>query len=186
MRDFGRKVKAKLNRNSAFNGRQNAEDLDVPSTPSPDSVRHESFGLFPLTDASPSSSGTATYNVDIIAVHGLNGDAFTTWTHSNGTFWVRDYLPTFLPGCRVYTYGYPSRIFTNSYASVRDYARHLLSCVRDIHESSNDVSKQSHVHDIKGTNEFRIVNALSYSFATVWVALFANRLCQTQYRLVFS
>ncbi|KAK6075641.1 ankyrin repeat protein [Seiridium cupressi] len=46
-------------------------------------------------------------------------------------------------GCRVYTYGYPSRVFANSYASVRDYARNLISCVRDIHESNDKVHQRS-------------------------------------------
>ncbi|KAK0709354.1 hypothetical protein B0T26DRAFT_623891, partial [Lasiosphaeria miniovina] len=54
------------------------------------------------------------YPVDIIDIHGLNGHPFNTWTHENGTLWLRDLLPGHLPGCRVYTYGYPSDVFSKS------------------------------------------------------------------------
>ncbi|OIW34693.1 hypothetical protein CONLIGDRAFT_658495 [Coniochaeta ligniaria NRRL 30616] len=75
------------------------------------------------------------YAVDIIAVHGLNGDAYTTWTHGNGTLWLRDLLPKVLPGCRVYTYGYPSQVaFSTSFAEVQEYSRRLLSSIRDVQE----------------------------------------------------
>ncbi|CAJ2500091.1 Uu.00g029440.m01.CDS01 [Anthostomella pinea] len=52
--------------------------------------------------------------VDIVAVHGLNGDARKTFTDQNsGTFWLGDeeMLPRDLRGrCRVLTYGYPSSV----------------------------------------------------------------------------
>ncbi|KAH8126973.1 ankyrin [Trichoderma asperelloides] len=77
----------------------------------------EKHGLFKLAEGKPNPSGSSNYPVDIIAVHGLNGDAFSTWRHhQDGTLWLRDLLPEFLPGCRVYTYGYPSKIFSQSSA----------------------------------------------------------------------
>lgn len=67
-------------------------------------------------------------NVDIVAIHGLNGDALSTWEHDNGTLWLRDLLPQAVPGARVFTYGYPSQLFfSKSMASLRDYAQRLLS-----------------------------------------------------------
>ena len=73
--------------------------------------------------------------MDIIAIHGLNGGASQTWTHPNGTMWIRDLLPRFLPGCRVYTYGYPTKVFFNtSISGVQEYSRGLLSAVRNIHK----------------------------------------------------
>jgi len=67
------------------------------------------------------------YNVDIVAIHGLNGHRERTWTHGSGTFWLRDLLPEELPGARVFTYGYPSQVFFNrSKAGIREYARQLL------------------------------------------------------------
>jgi len=68
-----------------------------------------------------------------VAIHGLNGDAYTTWEHENGTLWLRDLLPDTLPGSRVYTYGYPSGVFwSNSVAGLRDFSQHLLECLANI------------------------------------------------------
>ncbi|KAK4209931.1 ankyrin repeat protein [Rhypophila decipiens] len=78
------------------------------------------------------------YPVDIIAVHGLNGDTFATWTHNNGNLWLKDFLPGDLPGCRVFTYGYPSQIWSESIAGVRVYAGRLLDSLREIQETDRD------------------------------------------------
>jgi hypothetical protein len=83
-------------------------------------------GLF-LLDASPSSKVGGlepTYNADLIAVHGINGDCLKTWTHPYGSCWLRDFLPTKLPGLRTFTYGYDSKVaFTRSFGSLSDFAR---------------------------------------------------------------
>lgn len=63
---------------------------------------------------------------DIVAVHGLNGDAYETWMHENGSFWLRDFLPGNYPGPRIFTFGYPSEIFTRSTGKLPDFARSLL------------------------------------------------------------
>lgn len=54
----------------------------------------------------PSEAAT----VDIIFVHGLNGDALKTWTSESGCFWPEDLLPTTLDSGRVH-----ARILTYSY-----------------------------------------------------------------------
>lgn len=91
--------------------------------------------MFKLADEKPDPSGSNNYSVDIIAVHGLNGDASSTWRHNpDGTLWLRDLIPEFLPGRRVYTYGYPSKIFSQSSAVVQEYARDLFISIRDIQE----------------------------------------------------
>ncbi|KAF2476890.1 uncharacterized protein BDR25DRAFT_41992 [Lindgomyces ingoldianus] len=65
-------------------------------------------------------------NVDIVAIHGLNGNPFKTWTE-NGSFWLQDFLPSAVPNARIFTYGYNSAIaFSGSAARVDDYARYLL------------------------------------------------------------
>ncbi|KAH8151561.1 uncharacterized protein LAJ45_04182 [Morchella importuna] len=52
--------------------------------------------------------------VDIIAVHGLHGDAYKTWTakpeKAGGAevMWLRDLLPTEIPNARILAYGYDS------------------------------------------------------------------------------
>ena len=68
-------------------------------------------------------------------MHGLNprgkdNHPFETWTHENGIFWPRDYLPQDIPQARIFVYGYNSTI-TNpqsmSTASVKDHANTLLN-----------------------------------------------------------
>ncbi|TRX91008.1 hypothetical protein FHL15_008213 [Xylaria flabelliformis] len=91
-------------------------------------TRSERFGLFYVGGSPVDPKQDNQYPVDIIAVHGLNGDAYTTWTHPNGVMWIRDILPSFIPGCRVYTYGYPSQVaFSSSFATVQEFSRGLLS-----------------------------------------------------------
>ncbi|KAK0714744.1 ribonuclease-like protein p/mrp subunit [Lasiosphaeris hirsuta] len=51
--------------------------------------------------------------VDIVAVHGLNGDAFRTFTSKTlGQCWLSDpdMLPRDLPSCRVLTFSYPATV----------------------------------------------------------------------------
>lgn len=79
--------------------------------------------------------------VDVIALHGLNGDACTTWTHANGTMWIRDILPKYIPGCRVYTYGYAAKVLlSQSFATLPDFSRGLLDAVRNIQEQAGSVT----------------------------------------------
>jgi hypothetical protein len=86
------------------------------------------LGLFRIDQSPPNIRlGEESYNVDIIAIHGLDGDAKKTWTHDNGTFWLRDLLPEAMPGARIFSYGYPSEVFfTRSVAGIRDFAMQLL------------------------------------------------------------
>ena len=83
-------------------------------------------GLSILVDSKPDESGLMDFPVDIVAIHGLNGNAISTWRHQpDGTVWLRDLLPNSLPGCRVYTYGYPSKIFSQSSERIQEYALNL-------------------------------------------------------------
>jgi hypothetical protein len=70
---------------------------------------------------------TPNCHLDVIAVHGLNGDAYTTWLNKRGELWLEKYLPNSLPGARIYTFGYDSSIFGQSTATIADDARKLLS-----------------------------------------------------------
>ncbi|KAF8514539.1 hypothetical protein BU17DRAFT_94396 [Hysterangium stoloniferum] len=51
------------------------------------------------------ASGTSPV-VDIVAIHGLDGDREGSWTATNGVLWLRDLLPSIIPEARILTYGY--------------------------------------------------------------------------------
>jgi hypothetical protein len=73
------------------------------------------------------------YHLDVIAIHGLNSGAFTTWTskdsrtYKDNKSWLEELLPSSLPGARIYTFRYDSTIFSHSRADIGDFARKLLS-----------------------------------------------------------
>ena len=85
-------------------------------------VTPENFGLFEL------SSQDILKTVDVVAVHGLQGDAYKTWEHENGCLWLKDILPAQAPFARIMTFGYDSNIaFSKSVAKIEDKALDLLN-----------------------------------------------------------
>ena len=79
------------------------------------------------------------FEVDVVAIHGLNGDAYNTWTHQKTkSLWLKDLLPTDIPGARVFTYQFPSHLlFSRSHATIYEFASNLLaqlSAQRNGHE----------------------------------------------------
>ncbi|KAF5548860.1 ankyrin repeat [Fusarium mexicanum] len=84
------------------------------------------FGLYQLWPLKNDIYEAQNTKIDIIAVHGLNGKAFKTWTQ-DGKLWLADFLPLEIPYARIFTFGYDSRIaFTGSASRVDDHARNLL------------------------------------------------------------
>ncbi|KAF4986754.1 hypothetical protein FDECE_15788 [Fusarium decemcellulare] len=85
-------------------------------------IPEDTFGLRMLTP------GVFEADVDIVAVHGLGGDSFKTWTASNKKLWLRDFLPEQLKDppddfktspddtkvARVMTFGYDAGMFTKA------------------------------------------------------------------------
>ena len=69
----------------------------------------------------------------IVAVHGLCGDPFETWTEeSSGKLWLRDYLPYQVPATRIMSYGYDSTVaFSKSEIKLVDVAADLLNRLND-------------------------------------------------------
>ena len=82
----------------------------------------EKVGLFELSNSREAKT------VDVIAVHGLQGDAYRTWEHENGSLWLRDFLPADIPSARIMTFGYDSAVaFSKSVAKLEDKALELLN-----------------------------------------------------------
>ncbi|KAF8536785.1 hypothetical protein BDD12DRAFT_849502, partial [Trichophaea hybrida] len=78
--------------------------------------------------------------VDIVAVHGLKGDAYKTWTvpateqRKKEVFWLRDLLPAEVPNARILTYGYdsdPGKVFES--ASTNMVHHHATTLVSELH-----------------------------------------------------
>ena len=94
------------------------------------SGRIEKDGLFllnPPDSQSNSSKAENIYFLDIVALHGINGHPYKTWTHENGKFWLRDFVPKGLPGARVFSFGYPAEVFLSlGTDDIDSYARSLL------------------------------------------------------------
>ena len=111
--------------------------------------RTDKYGLFPLHPEGTTSfqhvatnSGTTagiTWPIDVVALHGITGDAYKTWEHENGTLWLRDILPQDFPGSRVFSFGYDANVFfTLGTGNLEEFARTMLQSV-----------KQTRVQDVR-------------------------------------
>lgn len=73
----------------------------------------------------------------IIAIHGLVGNSLETWTHKDGTLWLRDTLPSKLPNVKILSYGYQHDIFKESHNALVDVARNLLEQLKIARTAQN-------------------------------------------------
>jgi len=84
------------------------------------------LGLTPLNDVEQSQ-----HVADCVAISGLASHAFGSWQPrgNDKTFmWIRDQVPGFVPGVRVITYGYESKLAgSSSFQTTGDLARGLIS-----------------------------------------------------------
>ncbi|KAI9790079.1 MAG: hypothetical protein M1816_005549 [Peltula sp. TS41687] len=81
--------------------------------------------------------------IDIVAVHGLGGDAIHTWTHPKSkAFWLKEFLPQQIPDARIMTFGYnAAAAFGQSTAGVIDHAKSLLNSLVDKREESEEIQR---------------------------------------------
>lgn len=116
------------------------------------------LGLFALHESGDDARSTASCPVDFIAIHGINGNAYTTWQQKRRerkkgenkkgegkvgdnkkekdkekAFWLRDYLPEEFPGARVYTFGYDARVFFSlATGNIESFAKTLLEDIKAV------------------------------------------------------
>ncbi|KAH8650890.1 hypothetical protein BGZ60DRAFT_421057 [Tricladium varicosporioides] len=108
-------------------------DTQQTARSSPHSIAHdptEKKGLrsiyIPIS-TSDTDDDRVRNSLDIVAVHGITGNAYDTWIHHNGTFWLQDLIPKDFPGVRVFSYGYPADVFcTFATGTIDTFARSLL------------------------------------------------------------
>lgn len=97
-------------------------------------------GLTLLSPQNLNNESRDTFDVDVIAIHGLNGHPRETWTHADRVFWLEDLLPKALPGARIFTYGYDSRLYwSTSMGDLKSYAEGLLHDI-DLVRHGSEVS----------------------------------------------
>ncbi|OHF04062.1 hypothetical protein CORC01_00401, partial [Colletotrichum orchidophilum] len=94
-----------------------------------------------LTIINPSDAGALGLNLladpldaelDIIAVHGLDGHWRKSWTAENGVFWLQDLLPTRVPKARIYSYSHDSRTRGGDVPFTLDISDHGNALVSDL------------------------------------------------------
>jgi hypothetical protein len=77
----------------------------------------------------------------IIAVTGLSGHAYGSWSHSDERMWLRDYLPKDAPNARILTYGYQSSLQSDSISILEDHTNKFVHKLVDMRDAS-EVSKR--------------------------------------------
>jgi hypothetical protein len=134
-------IETKNGTNTAFNIQQPGQITHVHHKTSP---QNDKYGLFLLSPRTHSPGGVETektYLLDIVALHGITGDAYATWTHKNGNLWLRDILPKALPGARVFSFGYPAEVFFSlERGDLESSARSLL----------NDLKRERREKEVSG------------------------------------
>ncbi|CAG7940151.1 unnamed protein product [Penicillium nalgiovense] len=85
-------------------------------------------------------------DIDIVAVHGLQGDARRTWTHeASKVCWLSDLLPNYIKNARVLSWGYNAN--TNSLGGKATSSDRILQHAGTlIEELQNDREVSSDVH----------------------------------------
>ena len=106
-----------------------------------DPVRH-GFKELPLLPEEPISDNT--YEVSVVAVHGLGGDLYRTWATGDSQrqiLWLSQLLPNELPGARIFSFGYESApTFSRSVTGINDSATTLLHHLKSV---TGQVSQKS-------------------------------------------
>ncbi|KAL3460036.1 hypothetical protein BJX64DRAFT_290684 [Aspergillus heterothallicus] len=90
-------------------------------------------------------------DVDIILVHGLEGDSQSTWTYeATGLFWPRSLLPEDFPTARILVFSYPASFSYFFPESARAKKRHKSTpgaYTEDLIDALSQLRKSSHTEN---------------------------------------
>ncbi|OAL32113.1 hypothetical protein AYO20_08051 [Fonsecaea nubica] len=147
MKRFLKHIKGKRPRSRDAGGQTGALDVDEASSveqerlpPELQALADDSrrYGLRRLPSLPETPISDQTYEVSIVAVHGLGGDFYRTWASRDPqtpTLWLSQLLPKDLPGARIYSFGYESApTFSRSVTGISDAANDLLHGLKSLTE----------------------------------------------------
>lgn len=86
--------------------------------------------------------------LSVVAVHGLDGHWKRSWTADNGCFWLRDLLPSIIPGARIYAFGHNSKTRGSTVPlayDIPDHGKELVSALSIERQLENVSSSYSHL-----------------------------------------
>ncbi|KAJ9499302.1 hypothetical protein H2202_005459 [Exophiala xenobiotica] len=103
------------------------------------------YGLRKLPSLPEVHLSDHSYELSVVAVHGLGGDFYKTWASSDSqkqTLWLSQLLPKELPGARIFSFGYESApTFSPSVTGFSDAANELLHQLKSIIEQVSEKSR---------------------------------------------
>ncbi|KAI8662890.1 hypothetical protein NCS56_01093800 [Fusarium sp. Ph1] len=116
-----------------------APGASAPSAPSePPPRRAKSFFYSGIKTLHSSQDD----KIDIVFIHGLNGDCEKTWTAKTEVQpWPKVFLPSQVPNCRVLTYGYDAGLVDSSKNRVSDHAHTLLTSLASQRQSDDSAER---------------------------------------------
>ena len=113
---------------------ESQESFPMPSDPDI-CVDRDFYGFTPLY------TPEEYIDVDIIAITGLAGHAFGSWSTATQRMWLRDFLPRDIPQARILIYGYDSHIVNSQSRSIlADFSSNFIA-------KFNAMRSQSHSED---------------------------------------
>jgi hypothetical protein len=89
----------------------------------------------------------------IVAIHGLNGGSFSTWTQ-DGKLWLRDFLPSTFPSARIMTFGYNANLFADCASGrINNFANNLIALLAAKRQDSNVFTSSHHSSPVQALTD---------------------------------